>query len=113
VLEAPRAARSPDEQRTVHGESPPASRGAPPPSAAARAGGPAEPPTDRTRLLPDSAGIVAFAVERARSAQQAAASERAAVPPAHWTFWIGWCLVGIGMGLAAHAWLLHRAASGG
>jgi len=70
-----------------------------------------DPPDDRTRILPDSAGVVAFAAERAHSARVAATSASAA-RPAPWTFWLAWSVLGIGLGLAAHAWLVHRAAAG-
>lgn len=62
-----------------------------------------------TMMLPDSQGVVAFALAQAEAARAAAASEQQPrSKPTPWTFWAAWVVLGIGMGLAMHFFLLHR-----
>jgi hypothetical protein len=59
--------------------------------------------------------VVAFAASQARAAREAVAAADAvpAPRPTHWTFWLAWCLLGLGVGLAVRAWQLAHAAVGG
>jgi len=63
-----------------------------------------------TQLLPDSAGVVAFAREKAAEARQVSGPQ-AIIPaqPAGALFWIAWVVLGIGIGLGVHFWLAHKA----
>ena len=64
-----------------------------------------------TMILPDSQGVVAFAVQQAEAARFAAAQHAepvAPAQPAHWSFWAAWVVLGIGTGLALHFWAVHN-----
>jgi hypothetical protein len=61
-----------------------------------------------TKILPDSAGVVAYAHERARRARASGANEIVQAPPAGALFWIAWIVLGIGIGLGIHFWLAQR-----
>jgi serine/threonine-protein kinase len=58
-----------------------------------------------TMILPDSQGVIAFELAKAEAARQAAAVEQAhvePVKPAHWSFWVGWAVLGLGLGIVMH-----------
>jgi hypothetical protein len=62
-----------------------------------------------TQILPDSAGVVAYAAERAHQARvsgQNAVVRRA--PPAGPIFWLAWIVLGLGAGLGIHFFLMQR-----
>lgn len=62
-----------------------------------------------TMMMPDSQGVVAFALAQAEAVRAAAASEQPTrAKPTPWTFWAAWVVLGIGVGLAVHFFLLHR-----
>jgi hypothetical protein len=62
-----------------------------------------------TKLLPDSAGVIAYAQERANLARASATHKQLKTPPAGALFWLAWVLVGVGAGLSVHFYLLqHR-----
>ncbi len=93
----------------------------PPPSAAAYGSPPATPPgpgstlanpsaeqPQGTMMLPDSAGVVAFAVAQAEAARAAAVTvEPDPVRPPGPLFWAAWAVLGIGLGLAIHFLQVH------
>ena len=62
-----------------------------------------------TMMLPNSAGVVAFAKEEALRAREAAVSEVIPATPASIFFWLAWVVIGIGAGLAIH---FYRARGG-
>ena len=56
-----------------------------------------------TMMLPDSAGIIAFAQQQAEKARAQMADEQVVtVKPAGPLFWAAWVVLGVGIGLAAH-----------
>jgi predicted Ser/Thr protein kinase len=61
-----------------------------------------------TKLLPDSAGVIAYAQERANLARASAQHQQLKTPPAGALFWLAWVLVGVGAGLGVHFYLLQR-----
>jgi hypothetical protein len=61
-----------------------------------------------TKILPDSAGVVAYATERARQARHSGQNETLQAPPAGALFWIAWIVLGIGVGLGIHFYLMQR-----
>ncbi len=61
-----------------------------------------------TKVLPDSAGVVAYAQERAHLARASASHKQLKTPPAGALFWLAWVLVGVGAGLGVHFYLLQR-----
>ena len=61
-----------------------------------------------TKLLPDSAGVVAYAAERARRARATGGNQVLQAPPAGALFWIAWIVLGIGVGLAVHFYLARH-----
>jgi hypothetical protein len=61
-----------------------------------------------TQILPDSAGVVAFAREKAAEAREAAGPETIPAAPAGALFWLAWIVLGIGVGLGLHVWLYHK-----
>jgi hypothetical protein len=61
-----------------------------------------------TKLLPDSAGVIAYAQERANQARASAQHQQLKTPPAGALFWLAWVLVGLGTGLGIHFYLLQR-----
>jgi hypothetical protein len=61
-----------------------------------------------TKILPDSAGVVAYATERARQARASGQNQTLQAPPAGALFWIAWIILGIGAGLAIHFYLAQR-----
>ncbi|HEX8951627.1 MAG TPA: serine/threonine-protein kinase, partial [Polyangia bacterium] len=61
-----------------------------------------------TKILPDSAGVVAYATERARRARATGANDALPAPPAGALFWIAWIVLGIGLGLGVHFYLAMR-----
>ena len=61
-----------------------------------------------TKILPDSAGVVAYATERARQARHSSQHETPAAPPAGALFWIAWIVLGIGSGIGIHYYLMQR-----
>ncbi|HEX6839718.1 MAG TPA: serine/threonine-protein kinase, partial [Polyangia bacterium] len=65
-------------------------------------------PAGSTKILPDSAGVVAYATERARRARASGSNEALQAPPAGALFWIAWIVLGIGIGLAVHFYLAQR-----
>jgi hypothetical protein len=72
---------------------------------------PSAPNPHGTMMLPDSAGVVAFAATQAQAARQQAARAMAApepVKPAGVLFWTAWVVLGIGIGLAAHFIQIHE-----
>ncbi|HZS42568.1 MAG TPA: hypothetical protein VFF06_37315, partial [Polyangia bacterium] len=64
-----------------------------------------------TQILPDSAGVVAYAQEQARQAREMSQPERIAAPPAGPLFWLAWIVIGVGAGLGVHFWMAHQAAA--
>jgi hypothetical protein len=61
-----------------------------------------------TQILPDSAGVVAYAAERAHQARvsgQSAVVRKA--PPAGPLFWLAWVVLGLGAGLGIHFILMR------
>jgi hypothetical protein len=59
-----------------------------------------------TKVLPDSAGVVS---DRANQARVATAQNQVLrTPPAGALFWVAWVLVGVGVGLGIHFYLLTR-----
>ena len=62
-----------------------------------------------TMMLPDSAGVVAFAAAQAVQARsQAANIAPEPVKPAGPLFWTAWVVLGIGIGLAIHFIQVHQ-----
>ncbi|MDB4966784.1 MAG: serine/threonine protein kinase [Myxococcales bacterium] len=61
-----------------------------------------------TKILPDSAGVIAYATERARQARHSAENQTLQAPPAGALFWLAWIIVGVGAGLGVHYYLLMR-----
>jgi hypothetical protein len=61
-----------------------------------------------TKILPDSAGVVAYATERARKARISGQNEIVQAPPAGALFWLAWIVLGIGAGLGIHFYLISR-----
>jgi len=61
-----------------------------------------------TKIIPDSAGVVAYATERARVARASGQNQTVQAPPAGALFWIAWIVLGIGAGLAIHFYLATR-----
>jgi hypothetical protein len=61
-----------------------------------------------TKILPDSAGVIAYATERARQARHSAQNETLQAPPAGALFWLAWIVLGIGAGLGIHFYLIQR-----
>ena len=76
---------------------------APMPSSGALANG--------TMMLPDSAGVVAFAAAQAEAARAGAVSEPVPVEPAGALFWTAWVVFGIAIGLAIHFVVVSQAIS--
>jgi hypothetical protein len=72
-------------------------------------GGGSGPMSGGTMMLPDSAGVVAFAAAQAEAARAAAVSEPEAAPPAGPLFWTAWVVLGIGIGLVVHFITVHQA----
>ena len=60
-----------------------------------------------TKILPDSAGVVAYAAERAQQARLSGQNEVLQAPPAGALFWFAWIVLGIGAGLGIHFYLLR------
>jgi serine/threonine-protein kinase len=106
---------APNVGRGGYGAPPPAAGGfssSPPPSSPRPqqpiGGGNANP--NATMMLPDSAGVVAFAAAQAEQARsKAAVVEAEPVKPAGPLFWTAWVVLGIGIGLAVHFILVHQA----
>ena len=61
-----------------------------------------------TKILPDSAGVIAYATERARQARHSAQNETIQAPPAGALFWLAWIVLGIGAGLGVHFYMMQR-----
>jgi hypothetical protein len=62
-----------------------------------------------TKIIPDSAGVVAYAAERARQARSSAQNQIVLkTPPAGALFWLAWIVLGIGVGLGIHFFLAQR-----
>jgi hypothetical protein len=61
-----------------------------------------------TKILPDSAGVVAYATERARQARTTGNNAALQAPPAGALFWLAWIILGIGIGLGVHFYLVQR-----
>jgi hypothetical protein len=61
-----------------------------------------------TKILPDSAGVVAYATERARQARTTGNNAVLEAPPAGALFWLAWIILGIGIGLGVHFYLAQR-----
>jgi serine/threonine-protein kinase len=64
-----------------------------------------------TMMLPDSAGVVAFAAAQAQAARNQAAQAYATpepAKPAGVLFWTAWVVLGVGIGLAAHFIQIHE-----
>jgi hypothetical protein len=62
-----------------------------------------------TKIIPDSAGVVAYAAERARQARSSAQNPIVLkTPPAGPLFWLAWIVLGIGVGLGLHFFLAQR-----
>ena len=67
-----------------------------------------------TMILPDSQGVVAFAMQQAEQARFAAAQQSVPVAkPVSWTFWAAWVVLGMGTGLAVYFYNVHQALTGG
>jgi hypothetical protein len=63
-----------------------------------------------TMVLPDSEGVVAFALQQAEAVRAQAAQQQGGTAEAvHWSFWAAWVVLGIGGGLAMHFYLAHKA----
>jgi serine/threonine-protein kinase len=60
-----------------------------------------------TQVLPDSAGVVAYARDRAAQAREGALPDTP-VAPAGALFWLAWVIIGIGAGLGVHFWMAHH-----
>jgi serine/threonine-protein kinase len=60
-----------------------------------------------TQIIPDSAGVVAFAAQKAAEARESAGPEVLPAAPAGALFWLAWIVLGIGVGLGLHFWLHH------
>ncbi|MSP60311.1 MAG: serine/threonine protein kinase [Myxococcales bacterium] len=84
--------------------------GAPPPAGAAPGGGMGGMGghAGGTMMLPSSDGVVAFAVAQAEAARAHAASAPEPVKPAGPLFWTAWVVLGVGIGLAVHFYLVHQ-----
>jgi len=87
----------------------------PPPSSYGGGGGGMQAPMPSggnpqgTMMLPDSAGVIAFAQAQAEAARQkAAVVEAEPVKPAGPLFWAAWVVLGVGIGLAIHFILVHQ-----
>jgi serine/threonine-protein kinase len=80
-------------QRTMMGQQAPASQGI-------VEGG--------TKILPDSAGVVAYATERAQQARYSNQPVGLKAPPAGPLFWMAWIILGIGVGLGLHFYLMAK-----
>jgi hypothetical protein len=52
--------------------------------------------------------VVAYAAERAHKARISGQNETVAAPPAGALFWIAWIVLGIGVGLGIHFYLVQR-----
>jgi serine/threonine-protein kinase len=61
-----------------------------------------------TKILPDSAGVVAYATERARQARTTGSTPALQAPPAGALFWFAWIVLGIGIGLGIHFYLAQH-----
>jgi len=61
-----------------------------------------------TKIIPDSAGVVAYATERARVARASGQNQTVQAPPAGALFWIAWIVVGIGAGLGLHFFMMQK-----
>ncbi|HXU67865.1 MAG TPA: serine/threonine-protein kinase [Polyangia bacterium] len=61
-----------------------------------------------TKILPDSAGVVAYAAERAQKARLSGQNQIVQAPPAGALFWIAWIVVGIGAGLGIHFFMMQK-----
>jgi serine/threonine-protein kinase len=86
---APPVAHAPPHAKTMIAE-------APPPTGIADGG---------TKILPDSAGVVAYATERARQARTSAQNQIVRVPPPGVLFWVAWVVVGLGTGFVIRFFL--------
>lgn len=58
-----------------------------------------------TKILPDSAGVVAYAAARAQQARHSSQHQQLRAPPAGPLFWFAWILLGVGAGLGLHYYL--------
>jgi hypothetical protein len=65
-------------------------------------------PDGSTKIIPDSAGVVAYAAERARVARASGQNQTLQAAPAGALFWIAWIVLGIGAGLAIHFYMATR-----
>jgi serine/threonine-protein kinase len=61
-----------------------------------------------TKILPDSAGVVAYATERARQARTSAQHQVLKPPPPGALFWLAWVVLGLGAGLGIHFYLMQH-----
>jgi hypothetical protein len=61
-----------------------------------------------TKILPDSAGVVAYAAERAQKARLSGQNQIVQAAPAGALFWIAWIVVGIGAGLGIHFFMMQK-----
>jgi hypothetical protein len=66
---------------------------------------PAMPQGQRTMAIPDSEGVVAFAMDEARRAQAAAVVP---APPAGPLFWFAWIIFGVAAGLGIHMFVVPK-----
>jgi hypothetical protein len=66
------------------------------------------PDVGSTKIIPDSAGVVAYAADRARKARISGQNQLVQAPPAGALFWIAWIVLGIGLGLGIHFYLVSR-----
>jgi serine/threonine-protein kinase len=103
----PATSTPPRAQRTAIADAPSAPKAratvAPSPTPGAPAG---------TVMLPDASGLMSSAAAQLQ-AQRAAEPAPGTVAPAPWFFWLAWCVLGVGAGLALHFYQIHARMSGG